>query len=138
MRGAGYVIGAALGLGIVVAGALTERAPLRAEVPAPAIAAQAPVQAPRATAFAPRRATAPAAQAAHAADAHVGMKASYLSMVAGDAGSGAPAVAAVKDHGRLRLVQAGDTVDGAVVAAIEPQALTLRAPAGVVVRARGR
>ena len=129
MRGIGFWIGAALGLGLVVTTVVTERAPVRAA--APPAAAVAAAEAGRVHAFAPRGRAAVRTQLP-------AQGAAYLSMVAGGAAVGAPAVAAVREHGKLRLVQAGDSLDGAVVASIATDRLTLRSARRVVVMPRAR
>ncbi len=128
MNWLGTWIGAGFGLVFVMVCATLLGEPLHAAAPAPAAAA---AQAVRVHAFAPRsRAAARAQLPKHGA--------AFLSKVAGDVTAGAPPVAAVREEGKLRLVQAGDLLDGAVVASIEADTLTLRTADATVVMPRAR
>lgn len=139
----GYWVGMGLGVMMVGAFALTSEAPLRAASPQGAVAAQAAAQVrsvlPAEAAAAPaHRFVAPPMRRAVGRALLPSQGAAFLSMVAGDAAVGAPPVAAVREAGKLRLVQPGDTLDGAVVASIAADALTLRAGDNTVVLPRAR
>lgn len=128
MQKPGIWIGAIVGLGLAAAVAINGESPLSAtSVPAGGTTAQAM----RMHHFAPG--TKPAKLPVLPKDTTA-----YLSIVAGGDDSGFPAVAAVRDQGRLRLVRAGDTLDGAVVASIETTGLTLRSIDRTFVMPRAR
>jgi len=118
MQKPGIWIGAILGAGLIAAVAITGGEPLSASVvPGGGTTAQAMKKAEHR--FAPG--TKPAKLPLLERDTTA-----YLSIVAGGDASGFPPVAAVREKGQLRLVRAGDLLDGAVVASIETAGLTMR------------
>lgn len=130
MQKPGILIGAILGAGVAASVAITGGGSLGATVvPAGGTTAQAIKKAEHH--FAPG--TKPAKMATLEKETTA-----YLSIVAGGDASGFPAVAAVREKGQLRLVRAGDTLDGAVVASIGTTGLTMRTLDGTFVMPRAR